>query len=107
MESMGKANWMHVCEVGECCNGRRQPSRPDGRLLAERLMKDLPLSKHEEFNSCYIDVNLIQIWGLAFQRLRGKPQVGGMPSSHDSGEEWERKFCCITTAKGVKFFSGE
>lgn len=69
---------------------KAEPSRPDGRLLALRLNEDLPLCKHEEFNSYYIDGNWMQIWGLAFQRWHGKPQDGGMPSSHDSGKEWER-----------------
>lgn len=99
MESMGREKRMYVCEGGGCCDGERQPSRPDGRLLAVRLTEDLPLCKHEEFNSYYIDGNWMQIWGLAFQRPHSKPQVGGMPSSHDSGEEWERKFCYVATAE--------
>lgn len=78
---------------------KRQPSRPDGRLLAVRLTEGLPLCKPEEFNSYYIDGSWMQIWGLAFQRRHGKPQVGGMPSSHDSGEEQGRKFCYVATAK--------
>ena len=68
MESMGRGNRMYACEGGGCCDSERQPSRPDGRLLAVKLTEDLPLRKHEEFNSYYIDGNWMQIWGLAFQR---------------------------------------
>lgn len=85
---------------GGCCDRERQASRPDGRLLAVRLTEDLALHKHEKISSYYISGKWMKIWGLAFQsRRHGKPQVGGMPSSHDSGEEWERKFCYVATIK--------
>jgi len=99
MESMGRGHRMYVCEGGGCCDCERQRSRPDGRLLAARLTEGLPLSEHEEFISYYIEGNWMQIWGLAFQGRHGKPQVTGMPSSHDSGEEGERKICYVATAK--------
>lgn len=65
---MGKGNRIYACEGGRCWDGERQLSRPDGRLLAIRLTEDVPLHKHEKFNSYYIDGNCMQIWGLAFQR---------------------------------------
>lgn len=68
MESMGRGKGMYLCEGGGCCDGKRQPSRPDGRLLAVRLIEDLLLCKHEEFNRYNIDGRWMQIWGLAFQR---------------------------------------
>lgn len=40
MESIGRGNRMHMCEGGGCCDGERQLSRPDGRLLAVRLTED-------------------------------------------------------------------
>lgn len=93
MESMVRGNRMCECEGGQVLWGweKAEPSRPDGRLLTLRLDKDLSLCKHEEFNSYYMEDNWMQIWGLPFQSWHVKPQDGGMPSSHDSGKEWERK----------------
>lgn len=61
MESMGRGNRMYACERVGCCDGERQPSRPEGRLLPVRLTEDLPLCKHKEFNSYYVDGNWMHI----------------------------------------------
>lgn len=77
---MGRENRMYVCEGGGNCDRERQPSRPDGRLLAVELTEDLALHKHEKFSSYYISGKLMKMWGLAFQsRRHGKPQVRVMP----------------------------